>query len=166
VSRPGLWLLTAVGLLLAVPLQVNVLPGLLSGPWAPHLGVLVVFLAGLVYGEGPGVMLGLVMGLLYDRFTVGEMGLHLLLLPAVGVGTAAVRRLVPEMGLGGHLVLLAVVVAAAEVLSAVLFHLAGSLRLDFALVFHQFLPAVLANVAWGGLVLLAIEGRHRRAGSP
>lgn len=164
-SRPGLWLLAGFGILLAVPLQVTLLPDLLAGPWAPHLGVLVVFVAGIVYGEGPGVVLGLVMGLLYDRFTVGEVGLHLLLLPAIGVGVAAVRRLVPEMGFSGRLILLAVVVAVAESLSAVLFHLAGSLRFDLALVFHQFLPAVAANVAWGGLLLLALEGR-RRAGLP
>lgn len=165
-TRPGLWLLAGFGVLLAVPLQVDLLPHLLGGPWAPHLGVLLVFLAGLAYGEGPGVVLGLVLGLLYDRFTVGGVGLHLLLLPVIGVGTAAVRRLVPEMGFGGHLILLAVVVVVAEGLSATLFHLAGSLRLDLALVIHQFLPAIVANVLWGGLALFAMEARRRRAALP
>jgi rod shape-determining protein MreD len=166
VSRTGLWLLVGFGILLAVPLQVGVLPLFIPGRWAPHLGVLTVFLVALRYGEGPGVLLGLVMGLVYDRFTVGEVGLHLLLLPSIGVATAAVRRLVPEMTFSGHLVLLLLVVVVSEVAGAVLFDLAGSLLLDGTLVVRQLIPAILANVVWGGLLLAAVEGPGRLAREP
>jgi rod shape-determining protein MreD len=166
VSRTGLWVLVGFGILAAVPLQVSVLPLFISGRWAPHLGVLTVFLVSLRYGEGPGVLLGLVMGLVYDRFTVGDVGFHLLLLPTIGVATAAVRRLVPEMTFSGHLVLLVVVVMVSEVAGAVLFDLAGSLRLDGTLVLHQLIPAILANVVWGALLLFAVEAPGRLAREP
>jgi rod shape-determining protein MreD len=166
VSRTGLWLLVGFGVLLAVPLQVGVLPLFIGGRWAPHLGVLTVFLVALRYGEGPGVLLGLVMGLVYDRFTVGEVGLHLLLLPTIGVATAAVRRLVPEMTFSGHLALLVVVVVVSEVAGAVLFDLAGSLLLDGTLVVRQLIPAILSNVVWGGLLLFAVEASGRLAREP
>lgn len=162
-SRSGLWLLAGFGLVLAVPLQVGVLPHLMPGRWAPNLGVLTVFLAALRYGEGPGVVFGLVMGLLYDRFTVGEVGLHLLLLPCVGAATAAVRRLIPELTLSGLLVLLMVVVVATELAAAGLFHMAGSIRLDGTLTARQLLPAVVANVLWGGLMVLLVETPGRLA---
>jgi rod shape-determining protein MreD len=162
VRRPGLWLLALFALFLAVPLQVGLLPLVLPGPWAPHLGLLTVFLAGLLYGEAPGVGLGLLLGILYDRFTVGDLGLHLLLLPLVGAGTAVVRRLVPEMDLVGWIVVLAVTVVVTEVVGAVLFDTAGAVLFDWALVLRQLLPAVLANVLWGALLLFALN-RPRRA---
>jgi rod shape-determining protein MreD len=162
VRRPGLWLLTVFALFFAVPLQVGLLPQILPGPWAPHLGLLTVFLAGFLYGEAPGVGLGLLLGILYDRFTVGDLGLHLLLLPLVGAGTAVVRRLVPEMDIVGRIVVLAVTVIVAEMVSAVLFDMAGAVLFDWTLVLRQFLPAVLANVLWGA-VLLFVAGRPRRA---
>jgi len=163
VRRPGLWLLAIFALFFAVPLQVGVLPAILPGPWSPHLGLLTVFLAGFLYGEAPGVALGLLLGILYDRFTVGDLGLHLLLLPLVGAGTAVVRRLVPEMDLVGRIIVLAVTVALAEGLSALLFDLAGQVLLDGTLLFRQLLPAVLTNVVFGALLLLA-AGRPRLGG--
>jgi len=166
VSRPGLWLLVGFGLLFAVPLQVGLFPHLLPGRWAPHLGVLVVFLTAVRYGEVPGVLLGLAMGLVYDRFTVGEVGLHLLLLPLIGATSGMVRRLVPEMSFLGLWVLLLVVVTVTEVAGALLFHLAGSLLLDGTLVLHQLIPAVLANTLWGGLLLLLAETPGRLAREP
>lgn len=161
--RPGLWLLTVFALFFAVPLQVGLLPEILPGPWTPHLGLLTVFLAGFLYGEAPGVALGLLLGILYDRFTVGDLGLHLLLLPLVGAGTAVVRRLVPEMDLIGRVVVLAVTVALTEVASAILFDLAGQILLDGTLLWRQLLPAFFANVAFGALLLFA-AGRPRVGG--
>jgi rod shape-determining protein MreD len=155
VRRPGLWLLAVFALFFAVPLQVGVLPQLLPGPWIPHLGLLTVFLGGFLYGEAPGVALGLLLGILYDRFTVGDLGLHLLLLPIVGVGTAMVRRLVPEMDLVGRIAFLAVTVALTEGASAILFDLGGQILLDGSLVWRQLLPAVIVNVACGAVLLLA-----------
>ncbi len=158
--RPGLWLLAVFALFFAVPLQVGLLPQILPGPWTPHLGLLTVFLGGFLYGEAPGVALGLLLGVLYDRFTVGDLGLHLLLLPVVGVGTATVRRLVPEMDLVGRVAFLALTVLLVEVASAVLFDLTGQILLDGSLLFRQLVPAVLVNVAFGA-VLLAMAGRPR-----
>jgi len=155
VRRPGLWLLAVFALFFAVPLQVGLLPQVLPGPWTPHLGLLTVFLAGFLYGEAPGVALGLLLGVLYDRFTVGDLGLHLLLLPLVGAGSAVVRRLVPEMDLIGRVVVLAVTVALTEVMSALLFDLSGQILLDGSLLLRQLVPAVLTNVAFGALLLFA-----------
>jgi rod shape-determining protein MreD len=163
VRRPGLWLLTVFALFFAVPLQVALLPQVLPGPWAPHLGLLTVFLAGFLYGEAPGVALGLLLGVLYDRFTVGDLGLHLLLLPIVGVGTAMVRRLVPELDVVGSIVVLAVTVAVTEVASAILFDMAGAVLLDGTLILRQLLPAVLANVLWGALFLFLADRPRREA---
>lgn len=161
--RPGLWLLAIFALFFAVPLQVGLLPQVLPGPWAPNLGLLTVFLAGFLYGEAPGVALGLLLGILYDRFTVGDLGLHLLLLPLVGAGTAVVRRLVPEMDVIGCVVVLAVTVAVAEVTSAVLFDMAGAVLFDGTLVLRQLLPAVLTNVLWGALLLFLLDRPRREA---
>jgi len=163
VRRPGLWLLAVFALFFAVPLQVGLLPLILPGPWAPHLGLLTVFLAGFLYGEAPGVALGLLLGILYDRFTVGDLGLHLLLLPLVGAGTAVVRRLMPEMDVVGRIVFLALTVAVAEAASAVLFDMAGAVLFDWALVLRQLLPAVLTNALWGALLLFAADRPRRVA---
>lgn len=160
--QPGLWLLLVFAMFFAVPLQVGILPQILPGPWAPHLGLLIVFLAGFAYGEAAGVALGLLLGVLYDRFTVGDLGLNLLLLPLVGMGTATIRRLVPEIHIGGRMVVLAIAITLTEVISAVLFSLSGVVLLDRTLVVRQLLPSLLTNIAFGTVLITLVRGYRRR----
>ncbi|MFQ5508744.1 MAG: rod shape-determining protein MreD [Leptospirillia bacterium] len=133
----------------AIPAQLYVFNTLLPGSWAPHLGVLLVILATQVWGDGFGVVVGLVLGLLYDRFTVGEVGLHLLLLPLVAAAIGLVRWLVPEMTLGNRMGVIFGIVLVVEVVGAVLHHLAGSILLDSWMLLHHMLPAIIANTLWG-----------------
>lgn len=160
--QPGLWLLLVFAMFFAVPLQVGILPQVLPGPWAPHLGLLVVFLAGFAYGEAAAVGLGLLLGVLYDRFTVGDLGLNLLMLPLVGMGIATIRRLVPEIHLGGRIVVLAIAITLTEVVSAVLFDLSGAVLLDGTLVTRQLLPSLLTNIAFGVVLITLVRGYQRR----
>jgi len=157
------WLLFGFVVMGAIPLQVRILPALLPDAWVPHLGLVTAFLCGLLLGEGPGVIVGFALGLLYDRFTAGQVGLHLVLLPLVGVGAGLLPRLLPEMLFSQQVMLLAVFMLLAELFGAVLYHMAGVVRFDGWLVLYQLIPAVLSNLLVGGALLVyASSGRRRR----
>ncbi len=149
-----LWGMIILASVVVIPLQIELLPMLLSPVWIPHLGVLLVFVISVVYGEAPAVVLGLVLGLLYDRFTVGEVGLHLLVLPGIAAGVGLIRRLLPEFTFGHRVVTLFLVVLVVDVTSGVLFHMAGSIELDGWMVVHHLLPALVANTFWGVVLLV------------
>ncbi|MDH4229457.1 MAG: rod shape-determining protein MreD [Nitrospirota bacterium] len=148
------WLLALVVAVSIIPLQLRILPILLPEVWIPHLGLVLVFVCGLALGEGVGVVAGFGLGLLYDRFTAGGVGLNLLLLPLVGAGAALLPRLLPEIAMPQKLILLGVFMLLAELFSAVMYSMAGFLVFDFWLVWHELIPAVLMNSLWGAVLLL------------
>lgn len=152
-----LWGMIVLAAIVVIPLQIELLPILFSPAWIPHLGVLLVFVISVVYGEAPAVVLGLVLGLLYDRFTVGEVGLHLLVLPGIAAAVGLIRRLLPEFTFGHRIITLFLLILTVEVLSGVLFHMAGSIQLDGWMVVHHLLPALLTNAFWGVLLLVVVS---------
>jgi rod shape-determining protein MreD len=145
-----------------IPLQVNLLPALLPERWIPHLGIVVVVLCGLRYGEGVGVVSGLLLGLLYDRFTAGQVGMHIFMLPCMGVAVALFWRLISVKRFGTELVLLCTFSLGGELASAMLFHIAGSIRLDAWEVWQRLLPGVLADVIFGIILLRLTALRPQR----
>ena len=151
-----LWLM--ILLMFMVPAQVLLIPQFVSPVFLPHLGIVGAFLFGWLAGEGVGVVVGLILGLLFDRFTAGTVGLHMLILPCVGVAAGLVRRLLPEPTFPHRLGILFVFVLAAEGASLTLFALTGSVTLDGWLIVHQLLPGLLADMVLGGLVLALAAG--------
>lgn len=156
------WVLFGFVVLGVIPLQVRILPALMPDAWVPHLGLVTAFLCGLLLGEGPGVLAGFALGLLYDRFTAGQVGLHLVLLPAVGAGAGMLTRLLPEMAFSQQVMLLAVFMLLAELFGAVMYHMAGLVRFDGWLVLYQLIPAVLSNLMLGALLLVFASSRRMR----
>lgn len=156
------WGALGLVILLAVPVQVHLFPLVLPPAWAPHLGLLIAFVVGLLYGEATGVMVGLLLGLVFDRFAASGVGLHLLVLPLVGLASGMVRRLVPEMTFGNHLIVLLLVVVLVELASAALFHMAGVVWLDGWLVVHRLIPSLIADTVAGTLMLVLTGAGWRR----
>jgi len=153
VNDNGRWLVMGLVVVALIPLQVSLLPSLLPTDWVPHLGIVVVILYGLRYGEGGGVVTGLLLGLLYDRFTAGQVGMHILTLPCIGVAVALLWRLISVKRFGTEMVLLCTFALGGELAAAMLFHIAGAIRLDAWAVWNRLLPGVLADVACGMLLL-------------
>jgi len=165
------WLMLCLGITLVIPLQTSLLPTLLPAPWVPHLGILAVFLCGLRYGAGVGVLAGLLVGLLFDRFTASEVGLHIFALPCMGVLVALVWRFVSVKGFASELILLALFVLLGELAAGALLHLTGAIRLDRWALAGQLLPGLLADLALGAVLLWLTgrprlgRGRHRATGT-
>lgn len=157
----GRWLLLGLVAILVIPLQTSLLPLLLPASWVPHLGILLVFLCGLRYGAGVGVLAGLLVGLLFDRFTASQVGLHIFTLPSVGVAVALLWRLISAKSFAAELVLLTLFVLFGELAAGVLLHLSGAIRLDHWAMVGQLLPGLLADLVLGAVLLLMTGGRHR-----
>lgn len=163
-TRP--WVILAGLAVVIIPLQVYLLPMLLPDRWVPDLGILAVLWCGLYFGEGVGVVAGLLLGLLYDRFTAGVVGQHIFVLPCVGVGAAVAWRLVSRKGPAARMVVVALFVVIGELAAAVLFALSDAILLDGWSVTHRLVPGITADVLFGAALFgLADLAAARRGAS-
>ncbi len=160
------WFTLGVLTLLVIPAQVQVLPHLLPEAWMPNLGIVLVFFFGLRYGEGAGVVAGLLLGLLFDRFTAGQVGHHIFILPCIGVGAALFWRLMSTRDLSAQLIMLALFALCGELAAAVLAHLTDAVLLDGWAVIHILLPGLIADVLFGAVLLAPLGLSRRRRGTP
>ncbi len=160
------WLTLGLLTLLVIPAQVQLLPELLPEAWVPNLGIVLAFFFGLRYGEGPGVVAGLLLGLLFDRFTAGQVGHHIFVLPCVGVGAALFWRLMSTRDLSAQLIMLALFALCGELVAAVLAHLSDAIVLDGWAFSHILLPGLVADVLFGAVLLAPLDLAGRRRWNP
>lgn len=79
-------------LLFFVPLQSILMTSISLNGIKPDLGLIVVFFAGLVYGEVDGILLGLTIGLLMDLFSGGPLGPNVVSKTVIGWSSGMVCK--------------------------------------------------------------------------
>ncbi|MGY3729968.1 rod shape-determining protein MreD [Lactococcus termiticola] len=141
----------------------QVLGHLMSGPYLPvsHLVLIFLIYAVTCHRQSYLVFLGIFLGLVYDAYFIGVYGIASLLFPIIALFLYNIQTVV-FTNRWTRLFTVIIVVAAFEVLSAVLAGIAGIGTHDvLGLIAYQLAPSLLINIVFALLLQAALERLYK-----